>query len=96
MYRFRSERHFRRTVHDLLKFVQNDEALGPGPWGQAANWLDVSTSFPPADFARAADRELVMAAARALDRKLALYASARHALEMYKPHPHLCFWQVLR
>ena len=86
--RFRNERHFDRARADLLRCVHPEEsvpALLPLPDASASEssssitWADSAPAVAAAKYDRPADRELVMAAALALDKKLAFLSLGPHS-----------------
>ena len=85
--RFRNERHFDRARADLLRCVHPEEsvpALLPMPGDASASsssftWADAAPAVAAATYDRPADRELVMAAALALDKKLAFLSLGPHS-----------------
>ena len=86
--RFRNERHFDRARADLLRCVHPEEsvpALLPLPDASASDssssitWADSAPAVAAAKYDRPADRELVMAAALALDKKLAFLSLGPHS-----------------
>ena len=83
--RFRNERHFDRARADLLRCVHPEESvpsLLPLPGASASSsitWADSAPAVAAAKYDRPADRELVMAAALALDKKLAFLSLGPHS-----------------